>query len=63
MGLTQADHDWFMPRAFELESVAKVMVERTAHDSAESKGVLERLHVLFVKEFKINPRLEFKAPS
>jgi hypothetical protein len=62
-GLTQAEHDWFVPRAFELESVAEVMVARAAHDSAESKEFLVRLHALFVKEFKINPRLEFTPPS
>jgi hypothetical protein len=63
IGLTQAERDWLAPRAFEIEGIAKVMIDRTAHDSAESNGLLERLHALFVKEFKINPRLEFKAPS
>jgi hypothetical protein len=62
-GLTQAEHDWFAPRAFELEGIAQVMVKRTAHDSPESKSLLERLHALFVREFKISPRLQFKAPS
>src|ERR1700733_211662 len=63
IGLSQADKDWLAPRSFELESVAQVIVDRTTHDSSESKGLLERLHALFVKEFKIKPRLEFKTPS
>jgi hypothetical protein len=60
VGLTQAELDWMAPRAVELESIAKAIVERTAHDSPESKNLLERLHALFVREFKINPKLEFK---
>jgi hypothetical protein len=61
--LAQADKDWLAPRSFELEGVAQVIVDRTAHDSSESKGLIQRLHGLFVREFKINPRLEFKAPT
>jgi hypothetical protein len=63
IGLTQADQDWLAPRAFELEGIAQVMIDRTTHDAPESKVLLERLHALFVKEFKINPRLDFKAPT
>jgi hypothetical protein len=60
-GLTQEEYDWFAPRAFELEGVAEIMVERAAHDASESRDLLVRLHALFVKEFKINPTLEFKT--
>ncbi|MCK1611051.1 MULTISPECIES: hypothetical protein [unclassified Bradyrhizobium] len=60
-GLTQSDADWMSPRAVELNGLAEVMLHRTNHDSDEAKSLLEQIHALFVKQFKMNPRLEFKA--
>jgi hypothetical protein len=62
-GLTQTELDWMSPRAFELSGLAGVMLQRTEHDSVEAKGLLERMHALFVKHFKLNPRLEYKVPT
>jgi hypothetical protein len=61
-GLTQTEFDWISPRAFELNGLAEVILQRTQHDSAEAKGLLEQTHALFVKHFKLNPRLEYKVP-
>jgi hypothetical protein len=54
---------WLTPRAYELNSLAADMVERAQHDRVESKGLLERIHTLFVKEFGLNPKLEFREPG
>jgi hypothetical protein len=62
-GLTQADVDWLSPRAVELNGLVDSIIKKIEHDSAESKGLLERLHVLFVKNFNMNPKLEFKEPT
>jgi hypothetical protein len=63
IGLTQTEKDWMSPRAFELNGMAEVMLQRTEHDSVEAKGILERMHALFVKNFQLNPRLEYKVPT
>lgn len=54
---------WLKPRAYELNGIAEGMIERARHDRAESKGLLERIHVLFVKEFGLSPKLEFREPT
>jgi hypothetical protein len=54
---------WLTPRAYELNDLATGMIDRAIHDLAESKGLLERIHALFVKEFQFNPKLEFKEPK
>ena len=36
------------------------MFQRAKHDSEESRDLLTRLHALFVTEFELNPKLEFK---
>jgi hypothetical protein len=54
---------WLTPRAYELNNLAAGMIERAKHDRAESKGLLERIHALFVKEFGLNPKLEFREPT
>jgi hypothetical protein len=54
---------WLKPRAYELNSIAQGMIERAQHDRAESKGLLERIHALFVKEFGFSPKLEFREPT
>ncbi|MBU6464092.1 MAG: hypothetical protein KGK01_09860 [Bradyrhizobium sp.] len=59
-GLTQAESDWLSPRAFELNGLATVMLQRAQHDAVEAKGILERMHALFVKHFQLNPKLEHK---
>lgn len=62
-GLTKADADWMAPRTVELNSLIDSIIKRIEQDSAESKALLERMHALFVKEFKMNPKLEFRAPQ
>jgi hypothetical protein len=54
---------WLKPRAYELNSLAEGMIQRARHDRAESKGLLERVHALFVKEFQFSPKLEFREPT
>jgi hypothetical protein len=54
--LTQSDVDWMAPRTVELNGLVSSIINRIEHDSAESKGLLERIHALFVKEFKMNPK-------
>jgi hypothetical protein len=61
--LTKDEGDWVAPRAYELNNLVEIMIQRTGHDSEESKGLLQRTHALFVKEFKLNPKLEFKKPN
>jgi hypothetical protein len=61
--LTLAEVAWLTPRAYELNNLATGMVERAEHDRNESKALLERIHALFVKEFGLNPKLEFRDPS
>jgi hypothetical protein len=60
--LTKDEGDWVAPRAYELNNLVQTMIQRTGRDSDESKGLLQRMHALFVKEFKLNPKLEFKKP-
>lgn len=61
--LTREDAEWMAPRAYELNDLAETMIERTKHDVVESRALLERMHSAFVKEYKLNPRLEFKSLS
>jgi hypothetical protein len=61
--LTREDAEWMAPRAYELNDLAETMVKRTEHDAIESKALLKRMHSLLVKEYKLNPKLEFKSPS
>jgi hypothetical protein len=61
--LTKEDAEWFAPRAYSLNELAKTMVQRTEHDSKESRALLQKLHALFVKSFGLNPKLEFKEFS
>jgi hypothetical protein len=58
--LTEEELDWMMPRAHELNGLADMMLKRAEHDAAESRGLLVRLHALFVKEYGLNPKLDFK---
>jgi len=58
--LSGADVAWLTPRAYELNNLATDMIERAIHDRAESKGLLERIHALFVKEFGFSRKLEFR---
>jgi hypothetical protein len=61
--LSAVEVAWLTPRAYELNSLATDMVERAEHDRAESQRLLERIHALFVKEFGLNPKLEFREPG
>jgi hypothetical protein len=57
------DIGWLTPRAYELNNLAEGMIEKAKHDRVESKGLLERIHALFVKEFAFSPKLEFREPT
>jgi hypothetical protein len=59
--LTKEEYEWMTPRAHELNGLAQMMLQRAEHDSKESRDLLTRLHALFVKEFGLNPKLEFKS--
>jgi hypothetical protein len=61
--LSHEDVEWLEPRAHILNGLAEMMIQRTEHDSAESKALLVRMHALFVKEFMLNPKLEFHEPA
>jgi hypothetical protein len=61
--LTEEEAEWMSPRAVELNGLVSTIIQRTEHDSIESKGLLERMHTLFVQQFKLNPRLVFKNPN
>ena len=61
--LTKEEAEWVSPRVFELNGLVNTIIQRTEHDSPESKALLERMHALFVKEFQFSPRLEFKNPN
>jgi hypothetical protein len=61
--LSAADVAWLTPRAYELNSLVAGLVERAKHDRAESKGLLERIHALFVKDYGFSPKLEFREPT
>ena|ERR1700730_11015181 len=60
--LTQEEKDWMAPRTYELNSLAQTMLQRTEHDADESRQLLQRLYALFVKEFGLSQKLEFKEP-
>jgi hypothetical protein len=61
--LTREEAEWLAPRAHELNSLAKAMLDRAEADSKESRDLLLKLHSLFVKHFGLNPKLEFKEPT
>jgi hypothetical protein len=61
--LSAAEMAWLRPRAYELEELAKRMVQRATEERAESQSLLERIHALFVKEFDFSPKLEFLEPT
>jgi hypothetical protein len=59
---TAEELEWVSPRAFVLNQLAETLLKQSAHDAAESKNLLTKVHALFVKEFKLNlnPELGFK---
>jgi hypothetical protein len=61
--LTAEDVAWLTPRAYEMHSLAEGMIQRAKDERATSTGLLERIHALFVKEFKFEPKLEFIEPT
>ncbi len=52
----------FDPRAYDLNYLITVMLERTDVDSKEAWAALEHLHAVLEKEFKTKLKLEFKEP-
>jgi hypothetical protein len=61
--LTKEEYEWMAPRAHDLNGLAQAMLQRAEQDSKESRELLTRLHALFVKEFGLSPKLEFKPPA
>jgi hypothetical protein len=61
-GLTADQHRWMAPREFELNGLVETMVQRTEQDEKESWALLERLHSLLRKEFKLETRMKRKVP-
>lgn len=61
--LTKEEAEWLAPRAAEMDMLAHAMVDAAAKETALSRQLLERMNALFVKEFKFNPKLEFRQPD
>jgi hypothetical protein len=57
--LSKEEMEWLSPRAFELNQLVETMVQRSTDDAGQTKTLLERMHKLFVKEFGLNPGLEY----
>jgi hypothetical protein len=61
--LSAEDVAWLTPRAYEMHTLAEGMIQRAKEERATSTNLLERIHALFVREFKFEPKLEFIEPT
>jgi hypothetical protein len=62
-GLTEQEKNWFEPRAFQLNQLVMLMLQRTEEDGKEAWSALEKLHATLEKNFDLKHKLERKHPD
>lgn len=62
-GLTEQEKNWFEPRAFQLNQLVGLMLQRTDEDGKEAWNALEKLHAALEKNFDLKHKLERKRPA
>ncbi|WP_407157687.1 hypothetical protein [Bradyrhizobium sp. STM 3557] len=59
-GLTEQEKNWLEPRAYQLNQLVELMLQRTEQDGKEAWVVLEKLHTTLEKTFNLKHKLERK---
>jgi len=59
-GLTEQEKNWLEPRAFQLNQLVELMLQRTEQDGKEAWAALEALHATLEKSFNLKHKLERK---
>jgi uncharacterized protein (UPF0335 family) len=62
-GLTEQEKNWLEPRAFQLNQLVGLMLQRTEEDGKEAWSALEKLHAMLEKSFDLKHKLERKRPD
>ena len=59
--LTEAEHDWFMPRLVEADGLVRGLIQFADECRDTATDTLDRWHAVMVREFDFKKTLEFRA--
>lgn len=62
-GLTEQEKNWLEPRAYQLNQLVDLMLQRTEEDGIDAWAALEKLHQVLEKNFDLKHKLERKGAA